>query len=111
MKTIIAGGRDYSFGPRDIERLDQLKGQITEVVSGCARGADTQGEEWARKNNIEVRRFPAEWDKFGKSAGYRRNEQMAKYAEAVVLFPGGKGTNHMCDIAKRMDLVIHDFRN
>ena len=110
MKTIIAGGRHYDLTVQDIEKLDQLKDKITEVVSGCARGVDTQGENWAEKNNIKISKFPAEWDKYGKSAGYKRNQQMAKYANAVVLFPGGKGTNHMYDIAKKEGLVVHDYR-
>ena len=110
MKTIIAGGREYLFQAQDIEKLNELKDAITEVVSGCARGADTEGEKWADKNNIPVKKFPANWDKWGKSAGYRRNEEMAKYADAVILFPGGKGTGHMHDIAKRLGLQIYDFR-
>lgn len=110
MKIIIAGGRDYHLNENDFSKLDQLKDTISEVVSGCARGVDTAGEMWAKKNNIPVKKFPADWEKFGKSAGYRRNQQMAEYADAVVLFPGGKGTGHMYDIAKRMELVIYDFR-
>jgi predicted Rossmann-fold nucleotide-binding protein len=110
LKTIIAGGRDYHLTDEDFKKLDQLGGTISEVVSGCARGVDTAGEVWAKKNNIPVKKFPADWEKFGKSAGYRRNQQMAKYADAVVLFPGGKGTGHMYDIAKRMELIIYDFR-
>jgi hypothetical protein len=110
VKTIIAGGREYLFKAQDIQKLDELKHTITEVVSGCARGADTEGEKWAGKNNIPVKKFPANWNKYGKSAGYRRNEEMAKYADAVILFPGGKGTGHMYDIAKRLGLQIYDFR-
>lgn len=110
MKTIIAGGRDYHLTETDFNKLDQLKDKVSEVVSGCARGVDTAGETWAEKNNIPVKKFPADWNKYGKSAGYRRNQQMAEYADAVILFPGGKGTNHMYDIAKRMGLIIYDFR-
>jgi hypothetical protein len=110
MKTIIAGGRDYHLTDEDFHKLDQLKGTISEVVSGCARGVDTTGEIWANKNNIPVKKLPADWNKYGKSAGYKRNQQMAEYADAVILFPGGKGTNHMYDIAKRKGLDIYDFR-
>ena len=74
------------------------------------KGAILLGEVWAKKNKVPVKKFPADWEKFGKSAGYRRNQQMAEYADAVILFPGGKGTNHMYDIAKRMGLIIYDFR-
>ena len=109
MKTIIAGGRDYRLSYEDLLYLSELN--ITEVVSGGSRGADTDGETYAGMTDIPLKKFPADWNKYGKSAGYRRNVEMAEYAEAVVLFPGGKGTNHMFDIAKKFGLIIYDRRN
>lgn len=105
MKTVIAGGRDYVLTGADCVWLDTLG--ITEVVSGGARGADRGGEEWALGNNIDLTIMPAKWIKHGKAAGPIRNREMAEYAEAVVLFPGGKGTDSMAREAKRMDLPIY----
>jgi hypothetical protein len=110
MKTIIAGGRDYKFTTKDIEFLDSIKNEISEVVCGEARGADTYGKLWAKSNNIPVKSFPANWDKFGKSAGYKRNQQMAQYSDSLVIFPGGKGTEHMFNIATEKGLKIIDLR-
>ena len=112
MKTVIAGGRDYIFSQDDHERLDRIhkKIGITEVVSGCARGADTGGEIWARINDIPIKRFPADWVNHGKSAGHIRNSEMAKYADVVVLFPGGNGTNGMYKQAEKNKLKIIDLR-
>lgn len=110
MKTIIAGGRDYFFNANDIDKLNELKDQISEVVSGKARGADTCGEDWAKQNNIPIKEFPADWFGLGKKAGFVRNTQMAKYAEACILFPGGKGTEHMFNLAKKYSLIVYDFR-
>lgn len=104
MKIIIAGSRDF-FDPELIDEvynsLEDVK--ITEVVSGGARGADKAGEEWAYRCGIPIKRFPAQWDKYGKSAGYRRNAEMAEYADGLIAFWDGesKGTQHMIDIAKR----------
>lgn len=108
MKTIIAGGRDYEFNRHDILALDMLSISmpITEVVSGCAKGADTCGEQWAEQEGIPVMKFPAEWDKYGKAAGHKRNEVMAQYADAVILFPGGKGTANMEQNAIKYNLKI-----
>jgi predicted Rossmann-fold nucleotide-binding protein len=113
MKTIIAGGRNYIFSPSDICILNRLLIQqhITEVVSGAAKGADTCGENWAIKHGIPVKQFPANWDKYGKSAGYRRNKQMAEYAEAAILFPGGAGTDSMFELAEKYKLRIFDYRH
>jgi hypothetical protein len=106
MKLIIAGGRDYKATEDDFLKLDQeFKHQVTEEVCGCAAGADTAGETWAKRNNIPIKYFPAEWNIFGKSAGYRRNVSMAEYADAVVVFPGG-----MVTIAKQKGLKVYDWR-
>jgi len=91
--VIIAGGRDYHITEIDEAWLDTLP--IREVVSGGAYGADAGGEEWARKRGIPIKRFPADWNTHGRAAGPIRNRQMAEYADGVVLFRGGKGTDSM----------------
>ena len=114
-KLIIAGGRNYQFSSEDIKLLDREfyignPPLLPHVVSGCARGADTEGERWAKSRSLKIYHFPALWEVYGKSAGYRRNEEMAKFADGVVLFPGGKGTDHMYAIARREGLKVWDWR-
>lgn len=113
MKLIIAGGRDYQLGVHDFIALGVICGNhgVTEVVSGGATGADQCGEEWAHANKIPVTRHPAQWKKLGNRAGPIRNKEMAEYADAVALFPGGKGTKNMYQEAKKAGLKIFDFRN
>lgn len=108
MKLIIAGGRQYSLGYRDFDKLDDIEG-VTEVVSGGAAGADRSGEGWARNRGIPIRIFPANWS-LGKRAGMLRNREMAEYADAVALFPGGNGTESMAQEAAIRGLRIYDFR-
>lgn len=110
MKLIIAGGRDYKRQPGDVEWLSQIHEDchVTEVVSGCAQGADRLGELWARARGIPVARFPADWKRYGLRAGPLRNFLMAEYADAVALFPGGKGTANMRKCAKEKGLQIFD---
>ena len=110
MKVIIAGGRNFC----DYKKLCQVcnkalsKQKQIEIVSGTAKGADKLGEQYAINNGYEIKQFPADWDKYGKSAGYKRNEQMAKYADALIAFWDGKskGTRHMIDLAKRYELKV-----
>ena len=104
MKLIVAGSREfenYAIVERSINQFIQTYGPIREIVSGTARGADQLGERYAKKHNIALKQFPANWDLYGKSAGYRRNEQMAKYANACLVFWDGisRGTMHMRDLA------------
>ena len=119
MKLIIAGGRNYVFNREDTARLDAIT-DITEVVSGGSGwkdritgdlyGADLHGERYANRKGIPVKSFPADWKKYGKVAGPKRNKEMADYADAVVLFPGGRGTASMYSMAKITGLKIYDYR-
>lgn len=111
MKLIIAGGRDYALTDEDYQRLDDIHARtpIAEVVSGHATGADLGGEAWAEARGIPVRLFRARWGSHGPSAGPIRNRQMAQYADAVALFPGGRGTAHMAQEGQRAGLRIFDF--
>ncbi len=110
MKLIIAGGRDYKFTLHDFRLLDWVLSKgVTEVVSGGAQGADAAGERWAESIRIPVKRFPADWTTYGRFAGPRRNRQMAEYADALALFPGGKGTANMMQEARAKNLQIYDF--
>lgn len=110
MKVIIAGSRNIS--DYDVVELAVLQSKfqnITEVVSGCARGVDFLGEQWALNNNIPIRSFPAEWGLYGKSAGYIRNGKMAQYADALIAVWDGKsrGTANMIKLAKERQLLVY----
>jgi hypothetical protein len=110
MKVIIAGGRtfnDYDLLCQNCDKTLSLQNEI-EIVSGTANGADKLGEKYANEKGYPIKQFPADWDKYGKSAGYKRNEEMAKYADALIAFWDGKskGTKHMIDLAKRYELKV-----
>lgn len=112
MKLIIAGGRDYYLTEADYAKLSALHREqgVTEVLSGCATGADTCGEEWAKRNGIVVSTHPALWRKHGKAAGMMRNGEMAEAGDALAVFPGGKGTANMLKQAQERGLRVFDFR-
>lgn len=114
MKTIIAGSREIT-SPGIVARAILASGiEITEVVSGGARGVDSLGEQWARRSRIPVTEFPvtpADWKKYGKRAGYIRNHKMGEYAEALIAVWDGqsRGTGHMINIAKELGLLVKMF--
>lgn len=87
---------------------------ITEIVSGRAKGVDMMGERWAKEHDIPCSKFPADWNLYGKSAGYIRNGHMAGYARAhcdaggglIALWDGvSSGTRHMIDLAREHKLA------
>ena len=110
MKVIIAGSRNFSNFLLLSKVCDNalIKQREIEIVSGTANGADKLGERYANIHNYKIKKFPANWDKYGKSAGYRRNEEMANYADALIAFWDGKsvGTKHMIEMAKKYNLKL-----
>lgn len=115
IKLIIAGSReikDYNLLLNVIEefKIKYNIENIDEIVCGEARGVDSLGKRYGLENNITIKSFPADWNKFGKSAGYIRNEEMAKYANSLIAIWDGKskGTKHMIDLANKHDMdIIH----
>ena len=129
MRVIIAGSRsfnDYEFLKTNcLNIFRQLKAEgydtkreTLEIISGTANGADKMGERFAEEFNLKVVHFPADWNKYGKRAGYIRNEQMALYAKedngVLIAFwnETSKGTKHMIDLANkhRLRVFVVKFR-
>ena len=106
MKVIIAGSRHMPFSMFHLidEAVKKSNFQVTEVVCGLARGADMFGGKWAVNNSIPVKTFPADWDEYGKAAGPIRNQQMAEYADALIVFiwDGSRGSKDMLMRMERM---------
>jgi hypothetical protein len=120
MRVLVCGGRTYSDIARVTEILDVINGQNPElpdvyqelkikvIISGHAKGADTLGEDYAQWNDIELEVYPAQWNRYGKRAGYVRNTQMLEEGkpDLIVAFPGGRGTAMMCDIARKAGVEV-----
>lgn len=112
-KVIIAGSRGFSNYRLLKEQCNKYLREKRKtcnivVVSGHARGADTLGEKYAKEEGFDLEIYPAQWDKYGKSAGFRRNEQMGNIADALIAFWDGKshGTKHMIDIMNEKNLQV-----
>jgi predicted Rossmann fold nucleotide-binding protein DprA/Smf involved in DNA uptake len=110
LKVIVAGGRDFENYNLLAEKLDILFSKTADVVivSGMAKGVDSLAVKYAEENKLRVSEFPANWNKFGNASGFRRNVEIARFADACVCFWDGKsaGTKHMIDTAKRMNLKL-----
>ena len=110
IKVIIAGGRNFD----DFNKLCQVCDEFLqdqndiEIVSGAYKGADLLGERYAAERNYSLKQFPADWRRYGKSAGLKRNAEMAAYADALIAFWDGKskGTKHMIDAANKLGLYV-----
>ena len=106
-KIAIVGSRDY-------QHLDRVRAYVeslppdTVIVSGGARGVDREAEVTAKRCGLKVIVFYANWDKYGKSAGMKRNQLIVNESDQVVAFWDGKspGTKNTIDRAKRANKPI-----
>ena len=121
-RVVIAGCRNYNNYDEAKEYIDFCLSNIRKendiiIVSGCASGADKIGERYAKENGFKVEQYPADWEKYGKSAGPRRNRQMAEVADYVICFWDGqsRGTRSMIEYTKicnkpiKIKIIREDF--
>lgn len=113
MKIAIIGSRTFIDYILLQEVLNKFGKDITEVVSGGAKGADSLGAKYAIEHKLRLTEFKPDWNKYGKSAGYRRNVDIIENCDWVIAFWDGisKGTAHSINIArnKRKPTVIIYF--
>ena len=116
-RVIIAGSREFS----DYELLKKtcdyyLSNKFKDpsckviVISGHASGADTLGEIYAKEKGLDCEIFPADWNKYGKKAGYLRNMSMAEVGNSAIIFMSAygenKGSRMMERIAREKHLLV-----
>lgn len=107
MKIAVIGSRGLT-----VKNLGHyLPKDITEIVSGGARGIDTCAKEYAVANNIKLTEFLPEYEKYGRSAPLKRNLQIIDYADEVLAFWDGKsrGTKYVIDNCKKKNKNVRIF--
>lgn len=113
-KIIIAGGRDFDDYEKLKKEVDYFIHQNNRhfikkpvIISGGAIGADNLGERYAKEREFELIVEDASWDSYGSYAGHLRNTQMARKADACILFWDGlsRGTRDMMYTANQFGLI------
>lgn len=98
MRVLVCGGRDYDDWLHVNVTLSGMDPPITHLAEGGAPGADYLAAQWAERHpEVLHYTFPADWGRYGRGAGPRRNATMLAEFEPdlVVAFPGGRGTTDM----------------
>lgn len=117
MKLIIAGSRtitDYDIVKMAFNNF-KFKDEITEIVEGGARGIDALGRRLGEEFNIPVTTMTAKWNRrdgsVDKTAGYKRNAEMAKYADMLLAIWDfeSRGTKHMIEIANNNEMYTEIY--
>ena len=100
MKIAIVGSRTLV-----LEDISPYVADCDEIVSGGAKGVDTYAAEYARKNSIKLTEFLPDYEKYGRAAPIRRNEQIVDYADKIIAFWDGhsKGTLSVIKYAEKAE--------
>jgi hypothetical protein len=107
MKLAVIGSRSFNNYKLLEETLNKIS-DITEIVSGGAKGADSLAEIYARKNKIKLTIFYADWQTSGKIAGMIRNDLILKHSDKIIAFWDGisPGTKNSIQKAKKLNKPI-----
>lgn len=116
-KVIIAGSRDFDDYKALCSYADKMLSQKAQdgpivIVSGGCEGADLLGERYARERGHRIEPHGAEWKKYGRYAGPKRNKEMALCSHALIAFWDGKskGTKNMIDEARAAGLPVRVYQ-
>lgn len=107
MRLLVCGGRDFNDQAFLDTKLSEVAPSI--ICHGGAQGADRLAGEWARRFNIPCAVYPAKWKEHGRAAGMLRNQTMLTdfKPDAVMAFPGGKGTANMIELAVKARIRVY----
>lgn len=111
MKLAIVGSRGFDIYAYLSKTLEIYFPDIKQIISGGARGADSLGARYAREHEIPLVEFLPDWDRYGKSAGFKRNEQIVDESTALAAYWDGQshGTKHSINLARNLQKPVIIF--
>ena len=107
MRIAIVGSRTLT-----VEDLGHyLPEDVTEIVSGGAKGIDRCAKQYARENQIKLTEFLPDYHRYGRGAPLKRNLNIVDYADCVIAFwdgqsRGTKSVIELCQQKKKRITVI-----
>lgn len=103
MRVAVVGSRNF----QNYVLLKQIlaEHEITEIVTGGAKGADSLGEKYANEHNLPILIFKPDWKRLGRGAGPARNKTIVESADLIVAFwdRASKGTQSSINIAQKLN--------
>jgi hypothetical protein len=113
-RVLVTGSRDWPDDGTVEDTLnawmrERMYGEATLVSGSCPTGADFYAERFWRTLRMPIERHPANWDLYGKAAGFRRNAEMvARGADVCFAFVlnESRGASHTADLAVKAGIEV-----
>lgn len=116
MFVLITGSRlwtDKNLIETELKKLQDIYMAVTIIHGACDRGADQIADEIAQQLGFKVERYPADWGRYGKGAGYKRNYKMVHQGDAgrclAFIVNNSKGATHCADLAEMAGIPTTRF--
>ncbi len=105
----IAGGKDVADPAAVIARLDQTRAKYADLVlvHGGGPGVEKIAARWAERNGVDQVVCKPDWDRHGRAAPFRRNEELLNLLpKGVIAFPGSGITENLIDRARQLGIPV-----
>ena len=105
----IAGGRDIADPAAVIERLDKAREKYADIVlvHGGGPGVEKIAASWAERNGVHQIVCKPDWDRHGRAAPFRRNDELLNLLpKGVIAFPGSGITENLVDKARQLGIPV-----
>ena len=105
----IAGGKDVTDPGAVFDRLDKVRAKYADMVlvHGGGPGVERIAAQWAEKNGVHQVVCKPDWDRHGRAAPFRRNDELLNLLpKGVIAFPGSGITENLVDKARQLGIPV-----
>ena len=105
----IVGGKDIANPAAVIARLDKAREKYSDLVlvHGGGAGVERIAASWAERNGVHQIVCKPDWNKHGRAAPFRRNDELLNLLpKGVIAFPGSGITDNLVDKARQLGIPV-----
>ncbi len=105
----VAGGKTVNDPGAVFTRLDKVRAKYADMilVHGGGPGVEKIAAQWAERNGVHQVVCKPDWDRHGRAAPFRRNDDLLNLLpKGVIAFPGNGITENLIDKATKLGIPV-----